>query len=180
MQAMSITSHLLTVPSHTRLSTSNRQLLASLFTNKTSFFNHADQTILKHVAVAIQEFEDNEKVRILFPSSTIVPFTKTRSNYILLAGGGRRNVPTAGSDGQRSGSLKASQFSDLCGTVHWASGHKIHEVLLRLVLAAAGSQSHIWDIGHHRPVWFHPCGSDGPSLGRDAACFRRFVLRLKQ
>ena len=59
---MSLTSHLLTVPSHPRLTTSNRQLLASLFNNKTSFHNHADQAILKHVAVAIQEFEDNDKV----------------------------------------------------------------------------------------------------------------------
>ena len=61
-QAMSISSHLLTVPSNARLTASNRQFLASLFNNKTSFHNHADQTILKHVAIAIQEFEDNDKV----------------------------------------------------------------------------------------------------------------------
>ena len=59
--ALSVSSHLLTVPVHAKLASSNKTLLASLFPNKASYHTHMDQTILKQAAVAIQEFEDNDK-----------------------------------------------------------------------------------------------------------------------
>ena len=59
-KALELTSQLITISTQTRLEVSCKALLAALFPSPSSYYNHKDQTLLRHVAITFKAFESVE------------------------------------------------------------------------------------------------------------------------
>lgn len=59
--AMALSSKLLTIPTQSTVEHCNKALLSMLFPTRSAFFNHKDNTMLRHVVKSIHEHEDTDK-----------------------------------------------------------------------------------------------------------------------
>ena len=70
--AMEQSSRLLLIPTHPRVLSSSRSLLSSLFATRSSFNNHVDQTLMKHVSDTIDEHCDKEMTIEVFQKVVLI------------------------------------------------------------------------------------------------------------
>lgn len=59
-KALELTSQIITISTQTRLEVCCKALLAALFQSPASYYNHKDQTLLRHVAITFKAFESGE------------------------------------------------------------------------------------------------------------------------